>query len=88
MVETLAVTRMLDLVTEEPIAQVVFGQAKKITPQIRDRIPDENQAARGEIYSNTVVITVPISEANKYKVGSKWKISVDDKGWIAIRELK
>lgn len=86
--EILAVTRMVDLVSEEPVAQIVLGEANKMTPQIRSRIVDEEQNARGEVYSKTIVLTLPLAVASKYRVGSKWRIRIDDKGAIELRELK
>ena len=86
--EILAVTRTVDLVTEEPVAQFVLGQPNKMTPQIRNKIVDEEQSSRGEVYSRTVVLTLPLSEAGKYRVGSRWHFSTDNKGTVSIHEVK
>lgn len=86
--EILAVTRIVDLDTEEPVVQVVLGEANKMTPQIRSRIIDEEQSSRGEVYSKTIVLTLPLAVANKYRVGSKWRFSIDEKGAIELHELK
>ena len=78
---------MVDVSTDSPVAQVVLGTANKLTPAIRNRLADEQQRGQGEIYSKTVAITLPLTEAIKYKVGTKWRFTTDDNGTITLKEI-
>lgn len=85
--EVLAVTRIVDVLTNNPVAQVVLGTANKMTPKVRDRLTDDQQRTQGEIYSKTVVITLPLPEAIRYRVGTKWRLTTDNSGSISLKEI-
>lgn len=87
--EVLSAGRITDITTGNLIHQVQFGhmvevddQMRKNTPQPLGAVPVRQQA------SVVLVLMLDFEGPVPYKVGSKWTLSISERGTITLKEVK
>jgi hypothetical protein len=79
-----------ELTTGEPMYQVNFGEYLDSTPELTSRL----SAASGtpfngkKIAANWLLLNIKTTGVVPYKVGSKWKLTVEDNGSTSLVEIK
>lgn len=83
------VTVVTELATGDLIYQVVFGEHVKNTPEILSRLPANTRDAYvgNKIAVNEVMMIMKVEEV-PYKVGSKWKLKIQEDGNLSLVEVK
>ncbi len=80
----------LDPRTERKRFQVYFGSEIEVTKEISERIDPKGE--RSLPYSIAVpIFELSFSSSDKvipYRIGSEWKMEIDDAGGISIKEVK
>lgn len=86
-VEVLAVTRVTEGLTGNPIAQITFGELAEITPELRQFFPIQVGGGRPpkRVGMNQLQLFYWGQGQIPYKVGTKWKLRVSPSGEISLK---
>ncbi len=88
-VEVLGVGRATDFTTGDLIYQIQFGKTIEVNEQNRRSIPQPMGAAPIKEQASVILtLFLNFKGAAPYLVGTKWILTVDEKGGIRLEERK
>lgn len=71
--------------TGKSIYAVKFGEKIEVTPDLQKFIPQQaNSKPPKSIYYDLAIIYFDFDTAVPYKVGSKWKLNIDNNGAVSF----
>lgn len=87
--EVISVGRVTDITTGDLIYQIQFGHMIEVDEQMRKNIPQPLGAVPMRQQASVVLVLMLDFEGSvPYKVGSKWTLSISERGNIALKEVK
>ncbi|MDG7016397.1 MAG: hypothetical protein JRM82_03375 [Nitrososphaerota archaeon] len=80
----MTVRQVLEGTTGNPLYRVCFGEMVDVAPS-KQVSPGFTRRAK-KIGLSTLVMFVPYGEALPYRPGSRWKMSIDQRGNVSLAE--
>jgi hypothetical protein len=82
------VNPIVELTTGDTLQQVVFGEYVDATPEVLGRIPQVMREGIGKRVGVNEVTVVLKKDEIPYRIGSKWKLTINQDGEIKVAESK
>lgn len=84
-VEVMSVSRVTESATGKTIFLVQFGESVKATDELRKYLPNPPASMPPEaILVNVLILYFNSATVAPYKVGSKWRLDIEDNGAIKL----
>ncbi len=71
----------------EKLASIYFGVNVKLSKEMREKISEDNdEEVTDEVAVPVLQVTMPIKKLIPYRIGSDWKVTIEDNGELNMKE--